>query len=660
MTATDVRWDGIKDAYVADQQLTISPTLRLHQDADPDLDPVTHEVLRYNLWNINEEHGDTIVKVSGSPIAVYAHDFNPSILTEDGEFVYFGPYLQFHAGMLDANVKWTLEQRSENPGIDDGDMFMADDPWVGTPHQQDHALLCPVFYEGKLFCWVANMLHFADVGGSTPGSFCPDADDVFHEPTPMPPIKIVEKGVIRRDIEDMFLRRSRLPELVKLDLRAIISGNNVARRRILQLLERYGPATVKAVMRRIIDDGERKFLERLRHLPDGTWRTVNFLEVARTGDRRTYKSELAVTKKGDTLAFSNEGTDEQSGAINITLATFRGAVLCSINAFLLYDCMYAIGGALRHLRFDMTPGTLTCATHPAACSNGGSIGVHLVIGQAQNSMAKMMSTSPELKDRFVVQGAASQWPGVTCAGLDQRGNPFGGFLLDPMGGALGAFAFRDGVNTGGLWYDPKGFMPNVEQYEYSMPLLYLYRREVPDSGGAGKFRGGNSAEWAFVPHKTEQLVQAASACGCGVPTAHGICGGEPGATNEYTFVEKSNLVQLMADGGLPADVRDLDGDRRNLQPKEVNVVQTGNDAYAIRWTAGAGYGDPLTRDPRLVARDVADGDVTVAAARRRYGVVVTAEGALDEDATAHVRHEMFAERKAQSRPYDFDVEHHDQ
>lgn len=654
MTATDISWDGLNNAYVAPERLTISPKLALHTETDPDLDPVTHEVLRYTLWNINEEHGDTIVKVSGSPIAVFAHDFNPSILTEDGEFVYFGPYLQFHAGMLDSNVKWTLENRSDNPGISDGDMFLADDPWVGTPHQQDHALLCPVFVDGRLFCWVANMLHFADVGGSTPGSFCPDADDVFHEPTPMPPIKIVEGGTIRRDIEEMFLRRSRLPDLVKLDLRAIISGNNVARRRVLALVERYGAATVKAVMRRIVDDGESKFLERLRQIPDGAWRTVNFLEVARTGDRRTYRSALAVTKTEDTLTFSNAGTDEQSGAINVTLATFRGAVLCSINAFLLHDCMYAIGGALRHLRFDCTPGTLTCATHPAACSNGGSIGVHLVIGQAQNAMAKMMTTSPDLRERFVVQGAASQWPGVTCSGLDQRGNPFGGFMLDPMGGAIGAFSFRDGVDTGGLWYDPKGFMPNVEQYEYAMPLLYLYRREVPDSGGAGRFRGGNAAEWAFVPHKTEQLTQAASACGCAVPTAHGICGGEPGAPNSYTFVEKSDLARRMADGAMPGDVRELDGQQRHLAPKEVGVVQTPNDAYAIRWTAGAGYGDPLTRDPELVAWDVDGGSVTVGAAAARYGVLLTDAGDVDGPGTERERERLFAQRRAEAIPYDFD------
>jgi N-methylhydantoinase B len=91
----------------------------------------------------------------------------------------------------------------------------------------------------------------------------------------------------------------------------------------------------------------------------------------------------------------------------------------------------------------------------------------------------MMMTSPEMKNRFVAQGGCSQWPGVTTSGIDQRGNQFGGFMLDPMGGSIGAFAFRDGIDTGGLWFDSKGFMPNVEHNEHTMPILYLYRKVVP-------------------------------------------------------------------------------------------------------------------------------------------------------------------------------------
>ena len=206
---------------------------------------MTFEVIRHNLWHVNEEHGTTIQKVSGSPVAMYALDLNPSILTEDAEFVYFGPYMQYMSGVTDTQVKWILEHRSENPGIRDGDMFLANDPWVGAAHQQDVMLICPVFQGDELFCWVTNCLHQYDIGGITPSSFCPAAESAFDEGILIPPVKIVEGNVIRRDIEEIYLRASRKPEMVALDFRAQLAGNTTAKARIAALVDRYGPATVK-------------------------------------------------------------------------------------------------------------------------------------------------------------------------------------------------------------------------------------------------------------------------------------------------------------------------------------------------------------------------------------------------------------------------------
>ena len=167
-------------------------------------------------------------------------------------------------------------------------MFLSNDPWVGAAHQMDVTLLNPVFWEGKLFCWITNVLHQYDVGGITPGSFCPNARDAFDEGILIPPIKIVERGELRRDIEGVYLRASRKPYLVALDLRAQIAGNVTAARRIIQLIQRYGPDVVKGVMRKIIDNAEAAFLAKMAKLPDGTWRERSYVEVARVGDRGTY------------------------------------------------------------------------------------------------------------------------------------------------------------------------------------------------------------------------------------------------------------------------------------------------------------------------------------------------------------------------------------
>jgi len=116
-------FDAIKGGYIPPEKLNISPKLKLHRKASSKIDPITYEVVRHSLWNINEEHGATIQRLSGSPVAMYALDLNPSILSEDGEFVFFGPYMQYMSGVTDTQVKWILENRSDNPGIKDGYMF---------------------------------------------------------------------------------------------------------------------------------------------------------------------------------------------------------------------------------------------------------------------------------------------------------------------------------------------------------------------------------------------------------------------------------------------------------------------------------------------------------------------------------------------------------
>jgi N-methylhydantoinase B len=220
-----------------------------------------------------------------------------------------------------------------------------------------------------------------------------------------------------------------------------------------------------------------------------------------------------------------------------------------------------------------------------------------------------------------------------------------------MGAGLGAFAFRDGVDSGGLWFDAKGFMPNVEHAEHAMPILYLYRKEIADSGGAGKYRGGNGGEWAFVAHKTDNLTHATSASGCAIPTAHGLSGGGPGAPNNYRFVRESDVQTLIALGKMPNDLGELSGTWESIHPKQVGIAQTRDDGYAIRWSAAAGFGDPLEREPERVAADVRNEDVTRDTADKVYGVVLDEQLAVDLPLTQSLRAKRVAERLAEARPF---------
>ena len=649
-------FDGRKRGYVPPKKLAISPRLGLHRKQARDIDPITYEVIRHALWHVNEEHGATIQRLSGSPVAMYALDLNPSILTEDAEFVYFGPYMQYMSGVTDTQVKWILEYRSDNPGIHDGDMFLANDPWVGAAHQQDVMLICPVFWKGELFCWVTNCLHQYDLGGITPSSFCGSAENAFEEGICIPPVKIVEDNTIRRDIEELYLRSSRKPEAVALDFRAQLAGNITARDRVLALIRRYGPEVVKGVMKKIIDNAEAAFLRKLRRLPDGAWRERSYVECCRPGDRRTHRVALTLRKRGRRLVFENEGTAPQDGAMNATYSGWRGSIMVALNELLCWDQYFCIGGALRHVDFNPTHGTFNCADFPASVSTAPIQAMEISLYPAYNVLSKMIHCDAELRNDIMCIGGTSQWPATIFRGLDQWGERYGYILVDPIGGAIGAFATGDGISTGGQSRTPICKLPNVEHTEQTFPLLFLYRKEVVDSGGAGRWRGGLSAESCFIPHRTDVITQDTLSSGNAIPTSPGLMGGYPGATNAYKFKRGTDILERFASRNIPADIAELGGTDVTLGLRQENFLQEPRDVYAVIWSAAGGFGDPLERDPERVRADVVDNRcVSIAAAREIYGVVITDGGRVDAEATRRLR----SSRREANRKKDGSVAHLD-
>jgi N-methylhydantoinase B len=623
-----LRFDGKQSGYVPPKVLSISARLELHRDAAADIDPITYDVIR-------------------SPVAMYALDLNPSILTEDGEFVYFGPYMQYMSGVTDTQVKWILEHRSDNPGIHNGDMFLANDPWVGAAHQQDVMLICPVFYKDQLFCWVTNCLHQYDIGGITPSSFCMAAENAFEEGILIPPVKIVEAGHIRRDIEELYLRASRKPEAVALDFRAQLAGNSTAKDRIETLLKRYGPDVVKAVMRKILNDGEQAFLEKMARLPDGTWRDRTYVECSRPGDRKTHQVQLTLHKRGNRLIFENEGTAEQDGAMNATFSGWRGSIMVALNQLLCWDQYFAIGGALRHVVFDPSPGTMNCANFPASVSTAPVQAMEISLYPAYNVLAKMIYCDPMMRQDIMCIGGTSQWPATIFRGQDQWGETFGYLLVDPIGGAIGAFATGDGISTGGQSRTPICKLPNIEHTEQSFPLLFLYRKEVTDSGGAGLHRGGLSAESCFIPHRTAQITHDTLSSGNAMPTSSGMMGGYPATVNIYKYKADSDIAERFGRAEMPGDIAEIHGESKTLALRQQDFLQQPNDVYAVIWSAGGGFGDPIERDPERVRDDVFEqAAVSKQAAKAIYGVIFKRDESVDEIRTDKHRASMRQKRMA--------------
>ena len=198
-----------------------------------ELDPLTYEVVRHRLWSVTDEMGEALKRMSGSPIVTDANDFDFAICDELGQEVQVGLYNTMLVGAVDLAIYWTLRHRAANPGIAEGDMFLCNDPWVGGGlHQNDVIVYQPVFHDGKLFAWTSAIAHQPDLGGVGLGSFSPAAQDVFSESLPTPPVKVVRDGQLQRDVADLWVRRSRVPLLIGLDLRAKIGANNVGRERL--------------------------------------------------------------------------------------------------------------------------------------------------------------------------------------------------------------------------------------------------------------------------------------------------------------------------------------------------------------------------------------------------------------------------------------------
>jgi N-methylhydantoinase B len=647
---TSVVWDGVARGYVPPEPLPIDPGLDLHETDSAEVDPVTFEVIRYALLNANVEHGQTLQRLCVSPVTMLARDFQPSILTQRGELVFLGPYLQYFSNAQSLTVKWILEHRSADPGIGPGDMFLSNDPYVGTPHQPDTIVAAPVFVGEQLFCWVANVLHHSDIGGSVVGSFCIDAADIFTDPPAFPPFKIVEAGRLRSDLEQVFLRQSRLPGVVQMDLRAAVSANTITVRKIETLISRYGADAVKTVMSRVLDAGEELFRQRLREIPDGTWSHRLYAEASHTGDAGLYRYQLTLRKRGDELFVDNAGTDPQAGSINVTYAGLVGAFLAALTASLTPDLAGAYGGVYRRVHFDPVPGTLSCADFPAAVSPSGVFTMELLISLAGSVIAKMVATGPaEVRDR-ALGPAQPHWYGTIIAGQLASGAPYIAVNANNMIGALPASSDADGSDFGGHFWIPEGIASNVEETEQLYPMLYLYRRAMRcGADGAGARRGGRSIIEAYVPWGTPGMA-AALYIDDSFPKAVGPFGANPSSMGRVTVKHGIGLADAFAAGVVPQDLAALPGVEQPVDHKGP-LLMLGADSV-IEWTGAnnPGYGDPLTRNPHDVASDTAHGFLERDAATRVYGVVWSAEGDVDPAATTELRARRLRERLADAEP----------
>ncbi|MFQ5895364.1 MAG: hydantoinase B/oxoprolinase family protein [Nitrospinota bacterium] len=612
------------------------------------LDPVTFEVILHKLNQIAEEMCISYINCSGSEPLVQANDGNAGITLADGSMVVVGPYVIIQANVLPLTIAKVLERCRENPGIGEGDMFICNDPWVGPIHQPDITTVAPLFHGGEIFCWTGASGHQSDVGGKDPGGFSIGVVDVHQEGLRMPPAKLVEGGELRRDLFDWVLNAVRDP-LVGLDVKAQIAANHVGQARLRELIERFGAETVKACMEESIRYSESRFRKRLTSLPDGTWRTRQYIDHDGHAPN-LYKLECTMTKRGDRLAFDYEGTDPQvRSQINCTYTGLIAGTLTPVYIMLCHDIPWN-RGILNRVDIRAPEGVINNCLYPTPCSMATVSACYLTLDLAAAAIAQMCAASPDYhQEAMAIWTAASVAPMVS--GTNQHGHPFSLVEMSHFAAGGGALTHRDGVDSAGMYFTTTPLISNIETTEQFYPVLYLFRRQLPDSGGPGMYRGGCAGEIAFIPHGHggEFLETVLIGTGHEMPNSVGLWGGFPGGCGRHIRIRGSEIAERLGRGDpLPASLEGMGGEWEVFPPKAPRTPFFPGQVWYSSWQGAGGYGDPLDRDPEKVLADVAGGLVSPSCAREIYGVVPSPEGGVDHPATEALRERHRAERRSRA------------
>jgi N-methylhydantoinase B len=584
------------------------------------VDPITLQVLRHRFEAINDEQIQVTVRTSASPTVYEVYDLNSSLLTPSGESLCVGKFVLGLSLCFDTTVKYILNKFAHNPGIHDGDVFYTNDPWAGAAHQNDTVMVAPIFWEQEIVAWSGLSLHEMDVGGPLAGGYGAQARDVYGEAPLVPPVKIVENGAIRADIEETVLRNSRTPAFNGLHIRGRLAAINRGRARIHEVILRYGKQTFLETQSTILDLAQQAFTRRLSELPDGTWRQEGFLDY-----RRLYRVRLRATKAGDRLIFDFRDASKQAPAmVNAARCLTEGCVMAAILGQLCYDMPWSPAAFKRNINILTKEGTLVDAKHPAGVGQGSTAGAYLAQSLVSTALSKMFAATEKYRAEAQANGVPSTKRPVV-AGLSRSRETFAITLIDQAGGG-GGLSYRDGPDSVHIAGTPMMALGNAEVYERLYPVLYLYRKHAGDTGGPGKYRGGLGTEVALTPHRNPGPIQLLNLAGCSAhPEARGLYGGLPAPVQPTILLRGTNVLGEMAAGKMPQGYEEIACQKRKvLKSREVISLRRG-DIYVSVQAGGAGYGDPLERKPELVLKDYLNRACSQEMCQQVYGVVLDLE-----------------------------------
>jgi N-methylhydantoinase B len=572
------------------------------------IDPITLEVIRNALSATADEMALIIMRSSYSPVIRDTMDFSTALCDASGQAVAQGLTLAVQLGAFPDIM--AIVTRDHAAGLVPGDVLIANDPYgSGGQHLPDIYVIQPIFCEDRLCGYATTMAHHSDVGGITPGSVAIHATEMHQEGLCLPMLKLFEAGRQNDTLFKIIARNTRQPVQVLGDLRAQIAACSAGARGLMALVEKYGRPPLQRYLDTLLAQAETAMRRAIAGIPDGRYEHADFIDGIGE-EPQALRIQVAVTVRGEEIEIDFAGTAAQiPAAINCPIAMARSAAYCAIRCLIDEDIPNC-DGYMRPIRITAPAGTIVNPVSPAACGARGVVGYRVF----DTIMGAMSAVLPEK----VIAGCEGG-PSLFSVGGVHNGERF--VLTEVMVGSWGARAACDGQE--GI-SNPAANLSNqpVELIEAELPLEIVQYGLVPDSGGAGRQRGGLAfvREFRFLAEETEFTLR-------GDRRRHrpyGVAGGGQGGPSAHVFLPV---------GGTPRDLPTM--------PMQSFRAHAG-DVFRLVSAGGGGFGDALERDPAQVTADVREGKVSQVAALRDYGVVLDGSGA-SAAATAAERARLRAE-----------------
>jgi len=550
------------------------------------VDPVTLEVTRNACIAISEEMNATLIRTGYSPNIKERRDCSCALFDADAEMISQAENMPVHLGAMPFSVAAAID-RYPPETLDPGDAILLNDPFYGGAHLPDLTLVTPVFQDGDIIAFAANRAHHADVGGSRAGSVAADSTEIYQEGLRIPPVKLFEGGEPNEGLFDMILSNVRTPDERRGDLRAQEAANETGRRRVTELVEKYGRGQLTAMLEEIKDYSERRMRAEITDLPDGTYTYDDVLDDDGRGNE-ALAIRAAVTVDGDHVSVDFSGSaDQTAGAINAVFAVTASATYYAVRCVTDPD-IPPNHGCYRPIDIEAPDGTIVNPEPPAAV-----VGGNLETSQRVTDVV-LGALSKAVPDRVTAAGQGTM-NNVTFGGTDPRdGTPYA--FYETQAGGFGGRRGKDGMD--GVHVHMSNTMNTpAEVLETAYPLRVTRYEYRPDTGGAGEFRGGLGLRRDIQVRDHEATFSLLAERHRSQP--YGLSGGDPGAT-----------------GGA---VLNPDDDPEELAPKSTHELPPGS-VVSVRTPGGGGYGDSSDRDAGALARDLRLGKITPERLRSVYGI----------------------------------------